>query len=142
MKFRLALGAIFAALCVNASPVAAAPEPMVNVAPGGPTACRAPGATTPAEFVGTWHPRQHDDGYDWVDIAMHVFASDGTFSETTTSQGTQYGHWCVQGDQLIWGFDGTTRTTYRVSINQREPMRGFMSWDGGGTGEVEIERVR
>ncbi|MCX7358636.1 MAG: hypothetical protein NT015_10945 [Alphaproteobacteria bacterium] len=138
MKFGLALGAMVAALCLNASPAAAAPDSPAQAA--GPTACLAPGATTPAEYVGTWIPRQHDDGYDWVDIAPHVFARDGTFSETTTSQGVQYGHWCVQGGQLIWGFDGTTRTTYRVALNQRQSMSGFMSWDGGGTGEVEIRR--
>lgn len=138
MKYRLAAGAIIAALFVIASPVAAAPDASSTAV--APTACLAPGATTPSEFVGTWTPRQRDDGYDWVNIAPHIFARDGTFSETTTSNGTQYGHWCVQGDYLIWGFDGTTRTTYRVPVG-RSLMRGFMSWDGGGTGEVEITRT-
>lgn len=140
MKFRLALSAIFAALCANASPVAAAPDAPVQAQAIAPTGCLAAGATTPTEFIGAWHPRQRDDGGQWVDIALHVFAGDGTFTETTTSQGTQRGHWCVQGGQLIWGFDGSTRTTYRVPVG-RSPMRGFMSWDGGGTGEVEITRA-
>jgi hypothetical protein len=129
MIYRLLLGAFAAAACLYASPASAV----------GPTACGSPGATTPDHLAGTWHPDQRDDGYEWHDIAAHTFAADGTWSETTTSDGTLYGHWCVVDNVLIWGFDGSTRTTYRVPLGP-EPMRGFMSWDGGGTGEVQISR--
>jgi hypothetical protein len=46
----------------------------------------------------------------------------------------------VYQNVLIWGFDDLEHTTYRVPLGL-EPMRGFMSWDGGGTGEVEITRA-
>ena len=71
---------------------------------------------------------------------MHTFRADGTWVEVSQT-GTEYGHWCVSGNALVWGFDRAPQTTYRVLVGP-EPMRGFMSWDGGGTGEVEIHRVR
>jgi len=130
MKYNLVLGAVFAAFCLYAAPASAE----------GPTGCSSPRATTPDYMVGVWGPRQRDDGYDWVNIAPHIFSRGGTFSETTTSHGTQTGRWCVVDNILIWGFDGSTRTTYRIPLGSN-PMRGFMSWDGGGTGEVEITRL-
>lgn len=133
MKYALGIAAALVALCVYASPAAAAGP--------GPLACSTPGATTPGNYAGEWRIRQHDDGYDWIDIAPHIFNSNGTFSETS-SAGLKYGQWCVVGNVLIWGFDADgdgNRTTYRVPIGSL-PMRGAMSWHDGGTGEVEIQR--
>lgn len=130
MKYNLVLGALIAVFCFYAESASA----------NGPTGCGSPRATTPDYMVGTWTPRQRDDGYDWVNIAPHVFAPGGVFTERTTEYGTQTGRWCVVDNVLIWGFDATTRTTYRIPLGSN-PMRGFMSWDGGGTGEVEIVRT-
>lgn len=131
MNIRLFLGAAAAACTLFVAPA---------FADGGPIACTQAGATVPSYLAGAWQPRQRDDGYEWHDIAVHTFRADGTWVEVSQT-GTEYGHWCVHGNALIWGFDRAPQTTYRVTLGG-EPMRGFMSWDGGGTGEVEISRVR
>ena len=131
MSRHLIFAAVLTAASMFASPAGAV----------GPLACAAPGATTPSNLVGVWRVRQRDDGYEWHDVAPPDFSSDGTYSETSEN-GVLFGHWCVQGNALIWGFDtGGALTTYRVPLGP-EPMRGFMTWsaDGMGTGEVEIHR--
>ena len=131
MKSKLILVVALLAICFVATPASAANN--------GPVACTQLGATVPANLAGAWRPRQHDDGGDWHEVAAPQFATDGTFSENS-SGGLRYGHWCVYQNVLIWGFDDLEHTTYRVPLGL-EPMRGFMSWDGGGTGEVEITRA-
>ncbi|MGD9815524.1 MAG: hypothetical protein AB7Q23_15245 [Hyphomonadaceae bacterium] len=109
----------------------------------GPYGCTQPGATTPADFVGTWRVRARDDGgaYDaWTDIAPIVLAADGSFSEVGFENGVAVGRWCVRGGVLLWGFDDSPRTTYRVVLSADAPMRGTLSFDSGGTGETEIRR--
>jgi hypothetical protein len=111
----------------------------------GPYGCTRPGATTPANLTGVWQVRQRDDTdandvYSaWTDIIPHVFAADGSFSENTNPS-TAVGRWCVRGDVLLWGYDDSPMTTYRVVIGS-EPMHGFMSFNNGGTGEMEVRRL-
>ena len=107
-------------------------------ADGGPVACTQNGATIPPNLAGTWNPRQRDDGGDWHDIASPIFSANGTWTETTDT-GVRYGHWCVYENVLIYGFDDLEHTTYRIPLGPL-PMRGAMSWDGGGTGEIELRR--
>ncbi|MBX3430585.1 MAG: hypothetical protein KF779_13470 [Hyphomonadaceae bacterium] len=135
MRYAFGVAAALLALCVYAPPAVADDL--------GPVACTQQGVTVPSNLAGPWRPRQRDDGAgdqygEWHDVATHQFATDGAFSETSDS-GTRYGHWCVYENVLIWGFDTLEHTTWRVPLGA-EPMRGTMSWDGGGTGEVEIRR--
>lgn len=109
----------------------------------GPYGCTQAGATTPSSVTGTWRVRARDDGgaYDaWTDIVPIVLAADGTFSEVGFENGATVGRWCVRGNVLLWGFDSDPKTTYRVVLSGGEPMRGTLSFDGGGTGETEIRR--
>lgn len=131
MIFRL-LGGALAALALTTSPAMA-----------GPYGCTQPGATTPADATGQWRVRGRDDGGDydaWADIAPIVLAADGTFSEVGFEDGAAVGRWCVRGNVLLWGFDSSPKTTYRVILDGQPVMRGTLSFDGGGTGETEIRR--
>ncbi|MBX9747694.1 MAG: hypothetical protein K2X34_12380 [Hyphomonadaceae bacterium] len=103
-----------------------------------PVACANGTASASAPVVGgEWELRFLDDGStDWAGPYTHVFNADGAWTEN----GNAAGSWCMVGDLLIYSWDDDPQTTFRIQFTGAEVMTGMESWNGAGTGIVELRR--
>jgi hypothetical protein len=90
--------------------------------------------------VGAWSLRQRDDDTgQWSGPWINTFRADGSFAQNNADT---VGRWCViDGNVLVFSFDGEPHTAYRATITpDLSVMRGTESWDGGNTDEFELTR--
>lgn len=102
-----------------------------------PTGCQGISVDRNSPVIGRWTLGQDDDGPQARAGGWTVaFKKDGTFVE----DGEAGGSWCVVDGVLLFSFDEAPHTTYRGAVNARS-IRGTESWDGGGTGVFDLQRL-
>lgn len=106
-----------------------------------PIGCQHPTARSggTAPILGTWSARELDDNStDWTGPFTFAFLENGTW----TSDGDHAGSWCIRSDGiLLFSFDDAPHTAFRAQVNARR-LTGYESWDNGGTGLFEAQRLQ
>ncbi|WP_395646797.1 hypothetical protein [Terricaulis sp.] len=104
-----------------------------------PIGCANAPAAPNAPILGTWTVRYRDDGADWnTGNIAQTFLSNGTWTEN----GRSAGRWCMLDDLVLWSWDEDPFATFRATYNANNPdvLTGTESWNGAGTGIIELTR--